>query len=55
MIRCFMDGLIDESSQCAKCCIYCKEQCEYRCELSKECKAEKDVISKDCVYAYDEE
>ncbi len=54
MIRCFMDALIDKDSKCAKCCIYCEEECEYRCELSKQCSCEADVINKDCVHAYEE-
>lgn len=49
-----MDVLIDETSKCAKCCIYCEEKCEYRCELSKECKTENDVFEKDCADAFDD-
>ena len=54
MIRCFMDGVINQESKCAKCCIYCEDKCDYRCELSKECKTEDDVFNKDCVHAYEE-
>ena len=54
MIRCFMDVTIDPESKCTKCCIYCKEKCDYRCELSKECKTEEDVINRHCVDAYEE-
>ena len=53
MIRCYMD-LVPEDSECAKCCIYCKKDCEFRCEICKECKIEKEIFEADCVYAYEE-
>ena len=49
-----MDVAIDPESKCAKCCIYCEEECEYRCKLAAECKNEEDVIAADCVNAYEE-
>ena len=55
MIRCFMDPLVPQESKCAKCCIYCEEECECRCELAVECETEKKVIEVDCCHAYDEE
>lgn len=54
MIRCLMDVAIEPTSKCAKCCIYCKEKCELRCTLSKECNTEEDVFEKDCSNAYEE-
>lgn len=53
MIRCFMDALISEDSECAWCCIYCKKECEYRCKLSSECNTEENVFDIDCPNAYE--
>ena len=51
-IRCNKDGLLDEESPCAKCCIYCKDReiCKYVCSYAKEEYTE-DEIMENCPYA----
>ena len=53
MIKCLMDPAIGEDSKCAKCCIYCKDNCDLRCELAKEITTEEGIIKSDCPHAYE--
>ena len=57
MLKCLMDPTVPQDARCAYCCIYCseKEECEYLCELARNCKTGKEVINRDCTFAYDEE
>ena len=54
MIRCFMDATIDSNSECAYCCIHCKKECDCRCEVSKQCKTEDEILASGCCNAYEE-
>ena len=43
-IKCGTDPSIGEDSNCAWCCIHCKEEnCEYRCPISIKCNSEDDI------------
>lgn len=52
MIRCLVDN-VPEDSKCARCCIYCNEECECRCGLASECISEESVFEADCPNAFD--
>ena len=54
MIRCFMDPSVPQESNCAKCCIYCEEECVCRCDLAIKCETEDKVIEADCCHAYED-
>lgn len=46
-IRCVDDISVPEDSKCARCCIYCKEECELRCHGSVIWETEENIL-KNC-------
>lgn len=52
MIKCGMDPTVPEDSDCANCCIYCKQKdyCDYTCPIVKESHTEQDILESSCEY-----
>ena len=52
MIKCYMDPSVPQDSDCANCCIYCKQKdyCDYTCPIVKESHTEQDILESKCEY-----
>ena len=50
MLKCGMDPTVPQDSDCANCCIYCKEKesCEYTCPIVMESQTEQDILDSSC-------